>query len=77
MSSYQHVALQVPMKKEPLSVADQEVQTTFRRLSEQDRDVMEKAVKAFVSFVRAYKEHQCRSVTIWQVHIMPELYTHI
>lgn len=52
----------VPMKEEPLSVADQEVQTTFRRLSEQDRDVMEKAVKAFVSFVRAYKEHQCRFI---------------
>ena len=56
--------MQVPMKEQPLSVADEQVHTTFRRLSEQDRDIMEKAVKAFVSFVRAYKEHQCRSVTI-------------
>lgn len=34
----------------------------FRQLSEQDRDVMDKGVKAFVSHIRAYKEHQCRFI---------------
>jgi Domain of unknown function (DUF4217) len=33
-----------------------------RRLAERDRDVMEKATKAFVSYVRGYKEHQCRYI---------------
>ena len=34
----------------------------FRKLSEQDRDVMDKGVKAFVSYIRAYKEHQCKFI---------------
>ncbi len=38
------------------------VQEALRRLSEQDRDMMEKGIKAFVSFVRAYKEHQCKFI---------------
>ncbi|PIA59544.1 hypothetical protein AQUCO_00400438v1 [Aquilegia coerulea] len=31
----------------------------IRSAAKKDRDVMEKGVKAFVSFVRAYKEHHC------------------
>ena len=38
------------------------VHLLFRQLSEQDRDVMDKGVKAFVSHIRAYKEHQCRFI---------------
>lgn len=34
----------------------------LRQLAEQDRDVMEKGVKAFVSYVRAYKEHHCKYI---------------
>lgn len=34
----------------------------LRQLAEQDRDVMEKGVKAFVSYVRAYKEHHCKFI---------------
>lgn len=55
--------VQVPMQQQPLADAPTaDPPAAFRRLSEQDRDVMEKGVKAFVSFVRAYKEHQCRCV---------------
>ena len=34
----------------------------LRKLSEQDRGIMEKGIKAFVSFIRAYKEHQCKFI---------------
>ena len=51
------------MKQQPLlKCTRQETHAAFRKLAEQDRDVMEKGVKAFVSFVRAYKEHQCRFI---------------
>ena len=32
---------------------------TLRRLSETDRLAMDHGIRAFVSFLRAYKEHQC------------------
>lgn len=31
----------------------------IRSAAKRDRDVMEKGLKAFVSYVRAYKEHHC------------------
>lgn len=34
----------------------------LRRESEGDRQVMEAGIKAFVSYVRAYKEHQCKYI---------------
>lgn len=33
-----------------------------RRAAEADREVMEKGTRAFVSYVRGYKEHQCRFI---------------
>jgi ATP-dependent RNA helicase DDX55/SPB4 len=33
-----------------------------RSLVEKDRDLMEKSTKAFVSYVRGYKEHQCKFI---------------
>lgn len=33
-----------------------------RRLSESDRDIMEKGTRAFVSYVRGYKEHECKFI---------------
>jgi hypothetical protein len=33
-----------------------------RVASEKDRDVMEKGTRAFMSCVRAYKEHQCNFI---------------
>eukprot|EP00455_Lapot_gusevi_P037584 TRINITY_DN4215_c0_g1_i1.p1 TRINITY_DN4215_c0_g1~~TRINITY_DN4215_c0_g1_i1.p1 ORF type:complete len:318 (-),score=73.41 TRINITY_DN4215_c0_g1_i1:39-953(-) len=34
----------------------------IKQMALQDRDVMEKAQKAFVSFIRAYKEHHCNYI---------------
>lgn len=31
----------------------------IRSAAKKDRDVMEKGLRAFVSYVRAYKEHHC------------------
>lgn len=33
-----------------------------RQAAEADREVLEKGVRAFVSYVRGYKEHQCRFI---------------
>ena len=35
---------------------------TCRGLSETDREVMEKGTRAFVSYLRGYKEHQCKFI---------------
>eukprot|EP00884_Botryococcus_braunii_P021246 jgi/Botrbrau1/7805/Bobra.0159s0233.1 len=34
----------------------------LRRMSERDRDVLQKGTRAFVSFVRGYREHHCRFI---------------
>lgn len=31
----------------------------IRSAAKKDRDVMEKGLRAFVSYIRAYKEHHC------------------
>ncbi|CAK9323894.1 unnamed protein product [Citrullus colocynthis] len=38
----------------------------IRTVAKKDRDVMEKGVKAFVSFIRAYKEHHCSFIFRWK-----------
>ncbi|AAF26031.1 putative DEAD/DEAH box helicase; 70712-72602 [Arabidopsis thaliana] len=38
----------------------------IRSLAIKDREVLEKGLKAFVSFVRAYKEHQCSYIFSWK-----------
>ena len=38
----------------------------MRRMSVKDRAVMEKATRAFVSYVRAYKEHHCRFIFMFK-----------
>ncbi len=50
------------MKQQALADCKATVHQVLRKLSEQDRDIMEKGIKAFVSFVRAYKEHQCKFI---------------
>lgn len=39
----------------------------LRAEAESDREVMEKATRAFVSFVRGYKEHHCKFIFRIQV----------
>lgn len=38
----------------------------IRAAAKKDRDVMEKGAKAFVSFIRAYKEHHCSFIFRWK-----------
>ncbi|XP_043697631.1 DEAD-box ATP-dependent RNA helicase 18 [Telopea speciosissima] len=38
----------------------------IRAAAKKDRDVMEKGLKAFVSYIRAYKEHQCSYIFRWK-----------
>jgi len=45
---------------EGLSVAT--ISAAARAIAEKDRDIMEKGARAFVSFVRGYKEHQCNFI---------------
>jgi ATP-dependent RNA helicase DDX55/SPB4 len=52
----------VPMaQREPLD-ASETLAAHCRRLAESDRDVMEKGARAFVSYIRGYKEHHCKFI---------------
>ena len=53
---------QVPLEEAaaPDRVAD--LTPAVRSLAESDRDVLEKGVKAFISYVRGYQEHQCKYI---------------
>jgi len=46
--------------EEALAETAPETAGPLRALGEADRDVMERATRAFVSYVRGYKEHQVR-----------------
>lgn len=37
----------------------------IRTAAKKDRDVMEKGARAFVSYIRAYKEHHCSFIFRW------------
>ncbi|KAG0478599.1 hypothetical protein HPP92_013318 [Vanilla planifolia] len=43
-----------------------DVISSIRSAAKEDRDVMEKGLKAFVSYIRAYKEHHCSYIFRWQ-----------
>lgn len=55
-------ARNVPMSQRAPYSTTADVPALTRRLAEEDRDVMEKATKAFVSHMRGYKEHQCKFI---------------
>eukprot|EP00050_Salpingoeca_kvevrii_P001960 m.184068 g.184068 ORF g.184068 m.184068 type:complete len:609 (-) comp10499_c1_seq1:65-1891(-) len=49
----------VPIEEMPANPEPQDHLAVARKLAAEDRDVYEKGRVAFVSFVRAYKEHEC------------------
>lgn len=53
---------QVPLTETEPSAPMPELLDAVRRESETDRSVMEKGTRAFVSFVRGYKEHHCKFI---------------
>ncbi|PNH03260.1 DEAD-box ATP-dependent RNA helicase 18 [Tetrabaena socialis] len=44
------------------STSTPDVLRALRSAAERDRDVMEKAAKAFVTYIRGYKEHHCKFI---------------
>lgn len=54
---------QVPMEEEALAEGAPETAAALRALGEADRDILERATRAFVSYVRGYKEHQVCAAT--------------
>ncbi|OUZ99168.1 Helicase [Macleaya cordata] len=53
----------VPLEERKCS---DDVPDIIRAAARKDRDVMEKGLKAFVSFIRAYKEHHCSYIFRWK-----------
>ena len=59
---------QVPLRQgQPLAADSAALLAAVRKESEADRAVMEAGTKAFVSYVRAYKEHHCKFIFRVQV----------
>eukprot|EP00250_Pteridium_aquilinum_P020533 c24851_g2_i1 orf=38-1573(-) len=56
----------VPLDRKEKYDNPQDVVPMLRAAAMKDRDAMEKGLKAFVSFVRAYKEHQCTYIFRWK-----------
>ncbi|KAL4439653.1 hypothetical protein ABPG75_002654 [Micractinium tetrahymenae] len=52
----------IPLQQAPLAKLLPDVQPELQRQAEADRLVMETGTKAFVSYVRAYKEHHCKFI---------------
>ncbi|XP_060675610.1 DEAD-box ATP-dependent RNA helicase 18 isoform X2 [Ziziphus jujuba] len=69
----------VPLQERKFSDDAPDVVPQIRSAAKKDRDVMEKGLRAFVSYVRAYKEHHCSyifrclslslslSLSLWQL----------
>ncbi|KAK9154027.1 hypothetical protein Sjap_001507 [Stephania japonica] len=56
----------VPLQERESSHDVPDVVPQIRAAAKKDRDIMEKGVKAFVSYVRAYKEHHCSYIFRWK-----------
>jgi ATP-dependent RNA helicase DDX55/SPB4 len=55
-------AKKVPIAELPMAADAVDVLPQMKKLAVSDRDVLEKGTRAFVSFIRAYKEHQCQFI---------------
>ncbi|KAG0613699.1 hypothetical protein M758_6G123000 [Ceratodon purpureus] len=56
----------VPIEERPKSDSAPDVVPLFRAAAAKDRDIMEKGLRAFVSYIRAYKEHHCTFIFKWK-----------
>ncbi|KAL0452690.1 UNVERIFIED_CONTAM: DEAD-box ATP-dependent RNA helicase 18 [Sesamum latifolium] len=56
----------VPLEERKCSDDAPDIIPQIRSAAQKDRDIMEKGLKAFVSFVRAYKEHHCSFIFRWK-----------
>ncbi|KAL7109945.1 hypothetical protein ACP275_06G206600 [Erythranthe tilingii] len=56
----------VPLEERECSDEVPDIIPQIRSAAKKDRDIMEKGLRAFVSFVRAYKEHHCSFIFRWK-----------
>ncbi|KAH0979411.1 hypothetical protein GBA52_006588 [Prunus armeniaca] len=56
----------VPLQERKCSDDVSDVIPQIRSAAKKDRDVMEKGLRAFVSYIRAYKEHHCSYIFRWK-----------
>ncbi|CAK8566445.1 unnamed protein product [Lathyrus sativus] len=56
----------IPLQERTCSDNAPDVIPEIRSAATKDRDVMEKGVRAFVSYIRAYKEHHCSYILRWK-----------
>ncbi|KAH9322425.1 hypothetical protein KI387_017064, partial [Taxus chinensis] len=56
----------IPIQERKYSDAASNIIPQIRSAAMEDRDVMEKGLRAFVSFIRAYKEHHCSYIFRWK-----------
>jgi ATP-dependent RNA helicase DDX55/SPB4 len=56
---------QVPMAEQAAAQGLPDPLPALRRAAERDREVMERGVRAFVSYVRGYREHQVRFMGVF------------
>ncbi|CAO2181012.1 unnamed protein product [Urochloa humidicola] len=56
----------VPLTERECPSNTEDVVPQIRNAALEDRNVMEKGLRAFVSFVRAYKEHHCSYIFRWK-----------
>ncbi|CAB4301433.1 unnamed protein product [Prunus armeniaca] len=56
----------VPLQERKCTDDVSDVIPQIRSAAKKDRDVMEKGLRAFVSYIRAYKEHHCSYIFRWK-----------
>lgn len=56
----------VPLEESTYSNDVPDIVPQIRSIAKKDRAIMEKGLLAFVSFIRAYKEHQCSYIFRWK-----------
>lgn len=54
------IPMQVPLEQTACFADAPDTFAPLRLAAESDRDILDKSMRAFVSYLRAYKEHQCR-----------------
>lgn len=56
----------VPIEERPKCSSVPNIVSVLRGAAAKDRDIMEKGLRAFVSYIRAYKEHHCTFIFKWK-----------
>nr|XP_043615383.1 DEAD-box ATP-dependent RNA helicase 18 [Erigeron canadensis] len=56
----------IPLEESQCTEEALDVVPLIRAAAKKDRDVMEKGLRAFVSYIRAYKEHHCNFILRWK-----------